>query len=436
MHDALRFAGRARRVENEQQIFGTHRFRRALLRHLALETVPPVVASILHLGEHFVAHAAAAPHHDEHMLDGGAPFDRFVGVTLERHDLAATIAAVGGDQHLAAAIVDAIAQGLGREAPKHHRVYSADARTREHSEHGFRNHRQVDRHAITLLYAEMLQHVRREIHLAIHIPIRERAAITRFTLPDQCSFIATWAVNVPIDAIDADVQFTAVEPGGVRRCPLQNAVPRLAPGEFAGFTGPEVERVQGRIFLQARCVHARFGSKRSRGRKRAIFLQQNVDIRTHGAEFSRGTSLKGRAHAQEPRRRLQRCRQTCVASNRHRYYNSPMPADSPAARVSALVSAHVADDVSDAVHPPADAPVLAAMDLVRRFGARAAVAGVLLALEPGACLALFDPNGAGNTARRRVQRRVRDLPHVHRAAAAPDRTRTRGRAKPHKPLIS
>lgn len=52
--------------------------------------------------------------------------------------------------------------------------------------------------------------------------------------------------------------------------------------------------------------------------------------------------------------------------------------------------------------PPLSAPVAAvtvleAAELVRRFGPRAAVDGVSLRLERGACLALFGPNGAGKT---------------------------------------
>jgi len=42
-------------------------------------------------------------------------------------------------------------------------------------------------------------------------------------------------------------------------------------------------------------------------------------------------------------------------------------------------------------------PAVQATALVKRFGRRAAVAGVDLTLEPGSCLALFGPNGAGKT---------------------------------------
>ena len=42
-------------------------------------------------------------------------------------------------------------------------------------------------------------------------------------------------------------------------------------------------------------------------------------------------------------------------------------------------------------------PAVHATSLSKSFGSRAAVAGVELSLDAGACLALFGPNGAGKT---------------------------------------
>ncbi len=50
----------------------------------------------------------------------------------------------------------------------------------------------------------------------------------------------------------------------------------------------------------------------------------------------------------------------------------------------------------------ADAPVIAARDLVKRFGANTAVRGVSFAVERGRCVGLLGPNGAGKTTTMRM----------------------------------
>ena len=53
---------------------------------------------------------------DDDVLDRRRVFQRLVGHLLERHDLAAAVAAVRGDEQLALRVVDAIAQRFGAEA--------------------------------------------------------------------------------------------------------------------------------------------------------------------------------------------------------------------------------------------------------------------------------------------------------------------------------
>jgi hypothetical protein len=58
--------------------------------------------------------------------------DRAVDDLLERELLAAAQPLVGGDDHLAAGVEDAVADGLGAEAAEDDRVHGADARAGEH----------------------------------------------------------------------------------------------------------------------------------------------------------------------------------------------------------------------------------------------------------------------------------------------------------------
>jgi hypothetical protein len=159
------------------------------------------------------------------VLDARALGERLVGVALERHRLAAAIAAVGGDEHLGAGVVDAIAQRFGRETAEHHRVHGADARAGEHGHDRLGDHGQVDRHAIALLHAEMLEHVAAKIHLAVQVPVGQRAAIAGLALPDDRRLVAARAGNVPIDAVHAGVELAAGEPLGVWGRPFEHLIP-------------------------------------------------------------------------------------------------------------------------------------------------------------------------------------------------------------------
>ena len=151
---ALRLAGAAGGVEDEQRVLGVHLGGRAVrrggraqvvvgcvARRRAIGTAPPVT---------FTTSTCSMLGHCRH---GG------VGVGLQRHLAAAAAALVGGDQHLRAGILDAAGQAVGREAAEHHGVDRADAGAGEHGHRRLHHHRQIDADPVALLHAERLQHV-------------------------------------------------------------------------------------------------------------------------------------------------------------------------------------------------------------------------------------------------------------------------------------
>ena len=75
-------------------------------------------------------------------------------VGLERDDLAATPAAVGGDDDVGLGVVDPIDDGLGGKAAEDDRVRSADPGAGEHGDDQLWNHRHVKRNTVALLHAE------------------------------------------------------------------------------------------------------------------------------------------------------------------------------------------------------------------------------------------------------------------------------------------
>ena len=162
---ALRFSGRARRIENEQRVLRVHLRARTLRRHHVGGVVVPDVAS----GQH-VDGCAGAPDHDD-VVDAADLVDRRIGVGLERHLAAAAQTFVGGDDDLRLAVLDPAGERFRREAAEHHGMDGADARAGEDGVSRLRNHRQVDGDAVALFDVAVAQHVGEAANLVVQFPI-------------------------------------------------------------------------------------------------------------------------------------------------------------------------------------------------------------------------------------------------------------------------
>ena len=88
------------------------------------------------------------------------------------HFLAATPAAVRGNDEFAPRVVDAIDQRLAREAAEHDRVRRADTRAGEHRDRQFGNQRHVQSDAVAALNAGAFEHVRELAHFGVELLIR------------------------------------------------------------------------------------------------------------------------------------------------------------------------------------------------------------------------------------------------------------------------
>ena len=157
--DALRLARRAGRVEDVEHVLGVHRLGLdALASGVLHQLVVPVVAALLHVHREARRRSRCTT---TTCADRRRVLQRLVGHLLERHELAAAIAAVGGDQHRALRVVDAVAQRLGAEAAEDHGVHGADAGAGQHRDGQLGDQRHVERDAVALLHAEPVQHVAR-----------------------------------------------------------------------------------------------------------------------------------------------------------------------------------------------------------------------------------------------------------------------------------
>ena len=292
--DALRLPRRPGRVEDVEHVLGVHR--------LGLETLPagllhqaviPVVAPLLDVDREARRLIALD---DDDVADRRRVLQRLVGHLLERHQLPAAIAAVGGDQHRALRIVDAVAQRLRAEAAEHHAVHRAEAGAGEHGDGQLRHQRHVERDAIALLDAEAAQHVRERVDVAVEVEVGQRAPVAGLAFPDQRGLVAARRADVAIEAVGRDVQAAAAEPLGVGRLPLEHRRERRDPLEFVGEPGPERLGILGGAGIDARIVGVGRGREGGRRRKGALFDQERGDLGRRIVRLRHGTPQRpGRA---------------------------------------------------------------------------------------------------------------------------------------------
>lgn len=144
----------ATHVKDEETILRRQESRRAVVGDLSGLLVPPAVPAL------DPANLISGVLEHQDVLDNRAVLHRIVRERLDRDALATAAALVSGDDDAGLAVVDAVAQGLGREAGEDDGVDRADARAREERGDRLPGHGQVDRDRVALLHAPGLEHVR------------------------------------------------------------------------------------------------------------------------------------------------------------------------------------------------------------------------------------------------------------------------------------
>src|SRR5690606_30415302 len=119
--DALRGAGGAGGVEDEEGVLGVHRLARAVGVYAFERLVEPHVAAV------GPGHVAAGVADDEHAADAGRAAERLVHARLERDRRAGAAALVGGDDDVALGVADAPGERLGAEPGEDDGEDGADA---------------------------------------------------------------------------------------------------------------------------------------------------------------------------------------------------------------------------------------------------------------------------------------------------------------------
>ena len=149
VHDALGLAGGAGSVEQEEHLVGLLLDRFALVGDRGGGLVVPDVPAGLHDAARVGLARVALEH--EHVGAGRAVLHAFVDRLLERQEFPAAVAAVHRDDRLRLRVVDAVADGFGREAAEHDGVDDAEAGAGEDGHRELGDHRHVDRDRVAPL---------------------------------------------------------------------------------------------------------------------------------------------------------------------------------------------------------------------------------------------------------------------------------------------
>ena len=196
---------------------------------------------------------AGAAHHDAG-LDRRAALQRFVGVGLQRHLLAAAQAFVGRDHAVGVAILDAAHQALRREAAEHHGMDGADAGAGQHGIGRLGDHRHVDGDAVALLDATGLQHIGEAADILMHLGVGDVLLLVRaVAFPDDRGLVAAGG-EMAVDAIDADVERAVIEPADMHlagKIDVLDLAVGLHPVDALALLAPETFGVGDRLLIQA-----------------------------------------------------------------------------------------------------------------------------------------------------------------------------------------
>ena len=234
---ALRPAGRAAGVHEEQRRLGGHGHRRdgrslVLAEQVVHEHVPAVDHG--RLGR--VLAGVTAPHEDlvDLLALLGRLVDGLVGLDLVIDELAAAVVAVHRDQHPAARVRDAGAAGVPAEAAEYLRVNDPEPRAGQHRDRQLGNHRHVQGDPVAGLQAERVpQHGSELIHLAEQLRIADVHVGVFFELrhEDHRGLIRVGG-GMPVHAVIGRIQLAADEPLPERRVAgVQRGVPWRIPAQ-------------------------------------------------------------------------------------------------------------------------------------------------------------------------------------------------------------
>ena len=281
VEDAFGLAGGAGGVEYVERVFGVEGCRFAYVRGVGHDVVPPVVAALFH------GDVVFGTFYDDNVFYGRAVFECFVDGGFERDDTAASPSAVCGDDAIDFGIVNALDDGVCGESAKYDGVDGADACAGEHCDGKLGNHRHVDSDAVAFFDVECFESVCESTDASVQFLVGEDDLVAGLAFPDDGGFVLASGIEVPVEAVVADVCLSAFEPFVEWWIVVvEDFVPFFEPVEFAGDVAPEGFGIIDGFLVHLVVLFAgcdvRLGDEFFGWLENARFFQDMCDWVTHG----------------------------------------------------------------------------------------------------------------------------------------------------------
>src|SRR5207247_7486650 len=153
----------------------------------------------------------------------------------------------------------------------------------------------VDRDAVALLDAELLQSVRGAGRHAEEVLVGDRPAVPGLPLPVVADLGTLVRRYMTIESVLRDVQLAAQEPFGVGRLPLEHLGKGLAPRQGLRVLGPETLEVLLGPLVDRRVLGVRLGRECLRRRKGPVLTGERLERRRRLGFRDQSGLSKGRS---------------------------------------------------------------------------------------------------------------------------------------------
>ena len=240
VNNPLGFARGAAGVEDEEHIFGVHRFGRTVSGDFFLQIMPPMVAPCFHVDGFFCSL------NDQDIFDAGGMVigDRRINLILEGHCFIFAEPPIGSNHQFGFGIFEATAESFGTKPPKDHSVGRTNPRTGEEGNDGFGDHWHINSDAIAFFDPQFFHGVGELTNLMVQLGVGEGTRVTGFPFPDEGGFIFAPSFQVAIEAVMGNVDLAVDKPFCEGRLPIEHLIPFLKPFQllFRQFT-PKAFRI-------------------------------------------------------------------------------------------------------------------------------------------------------------------------------------------------